>query len=171
MKRNFPLLFIFLALFILSTFAASESFAMPMFAKRIGRDCSYCHVSFPKLNETGRIFRANGFRFAEEEQWVEIKDMDTLPLAMEIEIEGVFNKTKSGGVWSDESDMKVEELEIMAGAVLGKEGKVSVLGVIGIEETATDYEPFSHGYIQINDLIGPRGEGVLNLKAGEYEVA
>ena len=142
-----------------------------MFAKRIGRDCSYCHVTFPKLNETGRIFKANGFRFAEEEEWEDVKDMSALPLAMEVEIEGLFNKTKSAGVWSDESDMKIEEVEVLAAATLGKEGKVSVLGVIGIEETDTGFEAFSHGYIQINDLIGTRGEGVLNLKAGEYEVA
>jgi hypothetical protein len=142
-----------------------------MFAKRIGRDCNYCHIAFPKLNETGRIFKANGFRFAEEEEWEEIKDMGSLPLAMEIEIEGVFNDTKSGGVTTEASEMKIEEVEILAGAVLGKEGKVSVHGVIGIEETSTDYEPFSHGYIQLNDLYGPKGEGLLNLKAGEYEVA
>ena len=47
---------------------------MPMFAKRIGRDCSYCHVAFPKLNETGRIFKTNGYRFAEEEEWEEVAE-------------------------------------------------------------------------------------------------
>lgn len=164
-------LLLIMVLFILTTLGASESSAMPMFAKRIGRDCSYCHIAFPKLNETGRIFKANGFRFAEEEEWEEIKDMNALPLAIEIEIEGIFNKTKSGGIWSDKSDMKIEEIEILAGAVLGKEGRVSVHGVIGVEETDTGFESFSHGYIQINDLIGPNGEGVLNLKVGEYEVA
>lgn len=166
MKKIYPYTLIFPVVF-LTLLVASESFAMPMFAKRIGRDCSFCHVAFPKLNETGRIFKANGFRFAEEEEWEEIKDMGALPLAMEIEIEGEFNKTKSGGIWSDESEMKVEEVEILAGAVLGKNGKVSVHGVIGVEDTTA----FAHGYIQINDLIGAQGSGTLNLKTGKYEVA
>ncbi len=167
MKKIYPHTLIFLVVFLLTPLMASESFAMPMFAKRIGRDCSYCHVAFPKLNETGRIFKSNGFRFAEEEEWEELKDMGALPLAMEVEIEGEFNDTKAAGVKTEESDMKIEEVEILAGAVLGKEGKVSVHGVIGVEDGAV----FSHGYIQINDLIGAQGSGVLNLKAGEYEVA
>ena len=152
---------------LLGSLMATESNAMPMFAKRIGRDCSYCHVAFPKLNETGRIFKANGFRFAEEEEWEKLKDMGALPLAMEIEIEGEFNNTKSAGVTTEESDMKVEEVEILAGAVLGKDGKVSVHGVVGLE----DGTAFSHGYIQINDLYGPTGVGLLNFKTGTYEVA
>lgn len=155
------------SILLLSSIIATESSAMPMFAKRIGRDCSYCHVAFPKLNETGRIFKSNGYRFAEEEEWEELKDMGALPLAMEIEVEGEFNRTKAAGVTTEESDMKVEEVEILAGAVLGKDGRVAVHGVIGVEDGSV----FSHGYIQINDLYGPKGEGLLNLKAGEYEVA
>ncbi|MEE9543534.1 MAG: hypothetical protein V3V95_07110, partial [Thermodesulfobacteriota bacterium] len=159
--------FLLSSILLFTSIMTTESNAMPMFAKRIGRDCSYCHVAFPKLNETGRIFKANGFRFAEEEEWEDIKDMGALPLAMEIEVEGEFNRTKSAGVTTEESDMKVEEVEIMGAAALGKDGKVSVLGVVGVE----DGSAFAHGYIQINDLYGPRGEGLLNLKTGEYEVA
>ena len=153
---------------LITSIMATESSAMPMFAKRIGRDCSYCHVAFPKLNETGRIFKSNGYRFVEEEEWEEIKDMGALPLAMEIEFEGEFDNTKSGGTTTEESDMLIDEVAILAGAVFGKDGRVTVHGVIGIEEGD---EAFSHGYIQINDLYGPGGEGLLNLKAGMYEVA
>lgn len=156
---------------------AAKASAMPMFARQIGRKCSFCHTAFPKLNETGRNFKSGGFRFSEEEEWINIKDMKYLPFAIEAEVEGYYNKTKSGGVWSDETDMKIEEVELMGGGAFGKTGRISALAVMGIEQTegtdgSTEFDSFlGPVFIQVNDIFGDTGSALLNMRAGQWEVA
>jgi len=41
---------------------ATDASAMPMFARKYGVECSHCHTTIPRLNETGYKFRAAGFR-------------------------------------------------------------------------------------------------------------
>ena len=60
---------------------------MPFFARRIGRDCTYCHTLIPKLNEMGRTFRSNGYRFTAEEEWQDVRDWQTVPVSVEAEVE------------------------------------------------------------------------------------
>lgn len=152
--------------------------AMPMFARRIGRDCSYCHTTFPKLNETGLIYASNGYRFADEGEWpttmAELKE--AVPVALEIELEGVYNKTRKDGVWKKDVDKKIEEIEVMAGGSFGKTGRLSVLALAGIsqlegDDGSTDFRTFLGPlFLQVNDILGPRGEGLFNLKVGQWEI-
>jgi len=46
--------------------AGGTANAMPMFARKLGVDCSMCHNPFPRLNKTGFEFRAAGFRLTDE---------------------------------------------------------------------------------------------------------
>ncbi|HET6400738.1 MAG TPA: hypothetical protein VFH95_04990 [Candidatus Kapabacteria bacterium] len=62
MKRSttIPLTILSCAL-TLATWTSAGS-AMPIFARKYGFKCSYCHTTIPRLNETGFRFRAAGFR-------------------------------------------------------------------------------------------------------------
>lgn len=40
----------------------SYATALPMFARKLGVSCAFCHTTPPRLNETGYRFRAAGFR-------------------------------------------------------------------------------------------------------------
>jgi hypothetical protein len=44
----------------------SSTYAMPMFARKLGVPCETCHTTVPRLNQTGYKFRAAGFRFPEQ---------------------------------------------------------------------------------------------------------
>lgn len=50
-----------------------ESQAIPPFARKYATSCPTCHVVFPKLNQFGRQFRANGYRIPVGEEMF-IKD-------------------------------------------------------------------------------------------------
>jgi hypothetical protein len=146
--------------------------AMPLFARRIGRNCTYCHTLFPKLNETGRTFLSNGFRFEDEETWERVKDLETIPVSFEVEIEGAYDNTKSSGVATESSDITVEKVEVMAGGPFGKTGRLTIFGVFAVEQSdssgAAVYESkIDDAFIQVNDLLGPTGAGVLNLRVGQ----
>ena len=157
---------------ILTLLVPARAGAVPHFARRIGRNCTYCHTLFPKLNETGRIFLSNGFRFEDEETWVRAKDMKTIPVSFEVELEGIYNNTTASGVGTESSDMKVEEVEVMAGGAFGKTGRLTVFGVLAVEQSdsngAAVYESaIDDAFIQVNDLMGPTGAGRLNLRVGQ----
>lgn len=142
-----------------------------MFSRQIGRDCTYCHTLVPKLNETGRVFRSNGFRFEEEGEWKGIRDYTVLPVSFEAEVEALYNRTTAGGVKTEDSDLKIEEVEVMAGGALGKEGRVSALALVAVEETTSGAEVvIPRAFIQVNDLAGSIGSGMLNVRAGKWDV-
>ena len=48
------------------TLGAGSAVAMPMFARKYGVGCNYCHTTIPRLNLTGFKFRAAGFRLVED---------------------------------------------------------------------------------------------------------
>src|SRR5512134_1290231 len=101
----------FLLLFLLIPFSAE---AHPSFARHVGRDCGYCHTAIPKLNDTGRTYLTNGYRFEAEGEWREVKDLQSIPVSFEVEVEGLYDNVKTAGVWSEASDIKVEEAEVIA---------------------------------------------------------
>ncbi len=158
---------LFITLFTL--FVPTDASAIPAFARRVGRDCSYCHNMFSKLNETGRVWRANGLRFEAEEEWQKVKKIETIPVSVEIEIEASYNNTTASGAGATSSDMVIEEMELLSGGAFGKEGRVSAYGVLGVQqaEDGTFSSVINNAYIQINDLVGETGTGLLNLKAGK----
>lgn len=148
-----------------------EAGAFPFFSRQIGRDCTFCHALFPKLNEKGRTFRANGYRFEAEGEWKDVKDFSSLPASFEVEVEGIYNSVKTNGVRTESSDLKVEEAELAAGGAFGKNGKITALGVIlaAQEDTATDVS-IPKAFVQINDIAGEGGSGLLNLRAGQFDI-
>jgi hypothetical protein len=156
--------------------SCSTASAMPFFARQIGRDCSYCHTAFPKLNETGRVFMSNGYRFVDEGEWLDVRNLKVIPVAIEAEVEAAFDRARSSGAWDESSDLKIEEAELLAGGAFGKSGRVSALAAVGVEqgedeEGHTTYDAFvGTAFVQVNDIIGPAGEGLLNLRAGQWEI-
>jgi len=50
---------------------------MPMFARKTETNCQSCHTVIPKLNETGMMFRASGWR-AQADVGAEDKDVNNI---------------------------------------------------------------------------------------------
>lgn len=162
--------FLLLALVMLAV-VPLDAGAMPFFARRIGRDCTYCHTAVPKLNETGRVFRANGYRFAAEEEWQDAKDWKAVPVAVEAEVELAYNRFKAAGTRTESNDMKIEEVELFAGGPMGKSGRVSSLIGVAFSDNGSGVDTtLSKAFVQVNDLAGPSAEGYLNLRAGRWDI-
>ena len=161
-----------LALALLAFLVPSSVEAYPSFARHVGRDCGYCHTAFPKLNDTGRTYLANGYRFEAEGEWKDVKDLQSIPVSFEVEVEGLYDNIKNGGDWSEASDLKVEEAEVISGGAFGRQGRVTALLSVAVEQ-ANDGSfdtVIPKAFFQVNDLFGPAGSGRLNLRAGIDEV-
>lgn len=153
---------------LLTLLMPHEAEAIPAFSRQTGQSCSTCHVAFPKLNQTGQNFRTNGFRFPEDEEWPEVQDMKHVPLSFEVEVEAEFNKDRGVGAGGQETLLKIDEVELLAGAPIGKEGRFSGYGVLSFAEGNV---AVGQAYGQVNDLIGQKGHGLLNAKLGQFDIA
>jgi len=151
---------------LLAVFAPQEAAAIPAFSRQTGKSCSTCHNAVPKLNQAGQNFKTNGFRFPEDGEWLDVQDLKHVPLSAEVEIEGEFNKLDRG---AQSSKLKIDEIEIQMGAPLGKSGGVSVYGNAQFNPDKT--VGIGQAYVQVNDLIGATGHGLLNVKMGAHDIA
>ncbi len=157
-------------LFLLAIFPV-KSGAMPFFARQTGRDCVYCHSVYPKLNETGLNFRANGYRI-EGQELKEVKDWASIPASMEITVAGEYSDNKANGNSTTVSGIRIEDVELSAGGAMSKTGRVSALGTISVEQgNANDTNAtIQKAFVQVNDLMGQEGKGLLNVRAGQWEI-
>ncbi|MBI5561737.1 MAG: hypothetical protein HY894_02620 [Deltaproteobacteria bacterium] len=155
----------------LAALGAADAVAMPFVARQAGRGCTYCHSVIPKLNETGRAFRSNGYRFDSEGAWDEVKDLSSIPASVEVEVEAAFSRTTASGAKTRSSDLAIDEAELSAGGAFGKTGRVSVMSIFAVSQTAAGYETALHrAFAQVNDLAGGKGAGALNLRAGQWRM-
>lgn len=161
-----------LAFSLVAFFSASPAEAYPSFARHVGRDCGYCHTAFPKLNDTGRTYLANGYRFEAEGEWRDVKDLQSMPVSFEVEVEGLYDNIRKAGDWAAASDLKVEEAEIIAGGAFGKQGRVTALMSAAVQQDndGSFDTVIPKAFVQVNDIAGPTGAGFLNLRAGIDDV-
>ncbi len=161
--------------FFLAALPPHEAGAAPFFARQVGRNCSYCHTLVPKLNEKGRTFLVNGYRFEAEESWKDVKDMTGIPLSLEVEAAASLSEAKTSVKETRSSNLSVEEVEIFGGGVLDSAGAVSAMAVVGFKEAgaggANLHEAeVSQAFVRFNDIMGPAGAGILNIKFGQSDI-
>jgi len=145
--------------------APQEAGAIPAFSRQTERACSTCHQALPKLNQTGQSFRMNGFRFPEDKEWTDIQDMKHVPVSTRIIVEAEYNNADNS---KPTSKLSVATIELMAGAPLGKTGVFSPYIDIGYANRTV---AVNQAYGQVNDLLGPTGHGLLNMRAGQFDIA
>jgi hypothetical protein len=97
-----------------------------------------------------------------------VQDLKHIPLSAEIEVEAEFNKTRGVGASGQETLVKIDEVALLAGTPLGKEGRFSGYGVVNFAEGNV---AVGQAYGQVNDLIGGTGNGLLNVKVGQFDIA
>jgi hypothetical protein len=93
--------------------SASQADALPMFARKFGLSCSVCHTSPPRLTETGRRFRASGFRppqadGEEEKQPFNFFDYSSARLQVRLS----ESRSRAGAQESSVNELKFQALEL-----------------------------------------------------------
>lgn len=138
---------LFTGLMLATFLPAGPANAIPAFARQNDLACSTCHSAWPLLNETGRKFKENGFKFARgEEAGNVISDFLNLdanfPIAAVIKARP-FDK-KEGG---DYKLRAIHEFEIMIAGTIYK----NISGFIELEgEDEENFEPSIRGWVTWN---------------------
>ena len=137
-----------------------EADAIPAFARQVHQKCSFCHVAFPKLNEFGLTFKANGYRLPRT-QGMDVWDIPALPVSIVTQIDGIWDSNRAA---KDNLTIEQSELSLLWGTNFGPH--ISSFGEIVVaRDGAAELGPVS---LQFDDLAGKDGQ--LNLKVGVYDM-
>lgn len=165
MKRV-VLLFSAASLLVLSLSGAAK--AMPAFARQYELSCTTCHAPFPKLNDFGDEFAANGFTLSGEEASRYYRktgdpNLDLIrefPLAIRFEGFGVFESETGRG-----ADVRAPwGIKVLSGGALTKD--VAYYFYFFLDERG-EVAGLEDAYLMFNDLFGPD----LDLYIGQFQVS
>ncbi len=161
--------------------------AIPAFAKKYGKPCQTCHVTEPKLNTFGELFRINGFQLRGTEE-------DTPPWAVEnVQLSGMLHEMYVVREISNDMDAvpppgipsgksyKINSFRDMGGHLwmagsLGR--KLSFFATLGLESevevsdgrfgTATHVH-WDQAFFQYNNIFDSWGH-LFSIKFGLFEL-
>lgn len=91
--------------------------ALPRFATKTGKNCSYCHTSFPQLNSKGRAYKEAGYRLPAEvgKDTANFLEEGEFPFSTLL-VARPFDKKGSG----EKKIRAIHEVEIIGTVTLGK---------------------------------------------------
>lgn len=205
MKRAIMLSLVGMMPVALGLIVPIEAEAIPAFARLYWYKCSACHSAFPALNAAGEEFRLSGYRRFEGEDVVpkvppvEIGDRLELPgiVPLSFSLEAGYNFTEIDNTLGDgsknantaddfrrnQSSFNLVELELLAGASLGRHLSFFLEAPLGETEIRQFFDPEvrRHGtktelegpevpelaFIGLHNILVP---DLLNLKAGIIEL-
>ncbi|MBL1277266.1 MAG: hypothetical protein COB30_014375 [Ectothiorhodospiraceae bacterium] len=111
--------------------------AVPSFATKYEKNCSYCHNAWPQLNAKGRKFKEQGYRFKEDLK----AEANTTPYyeAGDFPISGMFISRPYDNKDSGERQIRaIHEVELFIAGTMGN--KISIFTEIEAEDE-TDFAP------------------------------
>src|SRR5688500_8625782 len=158
-----------IAVFLLSS-AVDRADAIPAFARKYKTSCATCHSPFPRLNEFGERFAANGFQMEGEQPRDTINTGDpllrlqqTLPLAVRIDAYmAAYARARGGQVAADQQTPWV--VKLLSGGQVAE--KISYYMYFLLAERG-EVAGLEDAYVQFTD-IGGSGVSVI---AGQFQVS
>ncbi len=137
--RRLSALTVFMAalVFLCVSLLPENSHAIPAFARKYQMNCSNCHPAWPQLNQMGRMFKENGYKFPGNEKTEVISDF--LQWDKHIPLSAVIVSRPYDDQKSDVRKVRaLHEVELMVAGLLYK----NVSGFLEIEaEDEEDFEP------------------------------
>jgi hypothetical protein len=151
---------------IITTYFASEIFAIPAFARKYNMTCKTCHSPFPKLKPYGDEFAANGFMLKDQDAPryylntgdPELSLIRDLPLAFRLEGYVTYNKSDS-----KQSDFTTPLLfKLLTGGTITQDVSYFLYYILENGEVGK----IEDAWLMFNNLFGSE----LDLTIGQFQV-
>lgn len=152
--------------FIITSFIASDIFAIPAFARKYNMTCKTCHSPFPKLKPYGDEFAGNGFQLKDQDApryYVETGDPELslirdLPLALRLEGYVTYNQSNT-----EKSDFTTPILfKLLTGGAITKDVSYYVYYILENGESGK----IEDAWLMFNDVF----KSELDLTIGQFQV-
>jgi hypothetical protein len=127
---------------------------MPNFARKTGMDCTACHTTIPRLNETGFLFRKAGFRMPEEigdPQSMTMNDAFTARIQMRFDSNRRNDPGPSGTVKTRSNQLTFHEVTLypLSGSFGKHYGSLTELSIAG-----EDFVEIENAYLRYARMAG-----------------
>jgi hypothetical protein len=152
--------------FIITSFIASDLFAIPAFARKYNMTCKTCHSPFPSLKPYGNDFAGNGFQLKDQDApryYVETGDPELslirdLPLALRLEGYVNYNQGKT-----EQSDFTTPIVfKLLSGGAITKDVAYYVYYILENGEAGK----IEDAWLMFNNLFGSE----LDFSIGQFQV-
>ena len=171
MKIRNVLPFAALAALVLTALWPTPSGAVPVFARKYGLNCTNCHSAFPRLNDWGQRFRANGYQLPGREN--EEKTVLEGPAPVALRTTFGFTSESSDNMSEgavDRSGFKLVGLDILSAGVIAPH--IGYLFVFPPQVAASRGVAEQEGTLEMASIMSSNlGSPWLNVRAGRFEPA
>src|SRR6266478_5720551 len=159
------------SILLLLSFTTTDSFAIPVFARKYGLPCSACHEAWPKLNSFGQKFKDEGYQLRNEKDAPIWLRPEFWPVAMRITPHWHFesagrtpvDSAPSGEQTINTSGFDLTGIDILTGGTLAN--NISFLLVPSIDP-GSGTVGFESANVRLDNLWGSPW---LNFKFGKFE--
>src|SRR6266478_726616 len=159
------------SILLLLFFTPTDSFAIPVFARKYGLPCSACHEAWPKLNSFGQKFKDEGYQLRNEKDAPIWQRPEFWPVAMRITPHWHFesagrtpvDSAPSGEQTINTSGFDLTGIDILTGGTLAN--NISFLLVPSID-VGSGTVGFESANVRLDNLWGSPW---LNFKFGKFE--
>jgi hypothetical protein len=165
-------------IFALATVVAvlpTPSFAVPVFARKYGFDCTMCHSAFPRLNDFGARFRQNGYQLPGRENEERTVLQGPAPFAARVSAGwNVLNYTDVPAAVAvpptDVNQFQLNSLDLLSAGLFGKNIGYFMVYVPGIN--ASSGVVGQEGTLEMANVVFSNiGTSWFNVRAGRMEPA
>jgi hypothetical protein len=144
--------------------------AVPVFARKYGLQCTNCHSAFPRLNDWGQRFRANGYRLPGRENEEKTVLESPPPFAMRTSFGYTHERFEHGAGGPNRSGFRVHGLDFLSAGVIAPH--VSYLMVYPPPLAGSRGVQEQEGTIEMASVFfSGLGSPWVNVRAGRFEPA
>jgi len=146
------------ALCVCLLFGAVAAQATPFFARMYHFECATCHRGYPRLNDFGLAFKANGFRIPGAEKSAPLAWQKTIPAALQIV--PTLERFSPGAFEAQFTDS-----QLLAGGLLTRTTSFYVHDSLWIDAIPTQFPSYE---VWVKQILDERTK--LALKVGQFEL-
>jgi len=158
------LVVVLLALATLVVVLPTPSFAVPIFARKYGFECTMCHSAFPRLNDFGARFRQNGYQLPGRENEERTVLQGPAPFA------GRISAGWNVRNYTDVNQFQLNGLDLLSAGVLAKNIGYFAIYVPEIKESSGVVG--QEGTLEMANVVFSNiGTSWFNVRAGRMEPA
>jgi len=158
-----------IALGLLTLFPGAAS-AIPAFARKYGVNCTMCHSAFPRLNDFGQRYRANGYQLPGRES--EDKTVLESPPPFALRTSGGYSShsaTNNPGV-EEVSEFQLNGLDLLSAGLFAR--NIGYLVVYPPQINPTRGVEGQDGTLEMASVVFSNlGSSWVNLRVGRFEPA
>jgi len=148
----------------------ADAWAIPVFARKYGVNCTMCHTAYPRLNDFGARFRDQGYRMIGREDAEKTVLESPPPVAARTSAGYDYIEMRNVPSPSLKRGLEVSGLDILAAGLLGQRIGFFMVFVPGITE-ARGLAGQEATLESANLVFSEIGGSELSLRAGRFEPA